>query len=36
MEPDTGQIMIEAFHDTPGEMGIEPTGTDPGKVPGHS
>lgn len=28
MEPDTGQLMIEAFRETLEQMGIEPTGTD--------
>ena len=37
MEPETGQIMIEAFRESPEEMGTEPTGTDPVKSwPAHA
>ncbi len=28
MEPDTGQLVIEAFRETLEQMGVEPTGTD--------
>jgi hypothetical protein len=37
MEPETGQIMIEAFRKSPEGMGTEPTGTDPVKSgPAHA